>query len=501
MPQTPALAAYSAIYAFGDSLSDAGNYSIAKMAMGISQPVSPPYYQRQYGPIEASEFSNGPTWVQNLSVGLGLGVVAPSLAGGTDYAYGGAQTGLTPQNNNDPSSQGISLQAQYGQFKAAVPSPAADGLYTLLIGTNDLFAILGNPGLTLQQQQADVSAAVANEVAFVRQLIDNGAKTLLVLDVPDLGKAPDVTLGRSDRSNTPSAALTAEASRITAAYNTALSSQLAAISGTARIQLVGASSLLDNAVANPAAYGLTNVTAPVWSGDTLNASSGTLAATEAADQDRYLFWDTVHPTETWHQAVADLAEQQLIGTPVLGVADTTTGRLLAAQGQPYTGPVVGLQQHYINITRDSLNITALTPNWLIHGGSGQDAIAVSSGTNVLDGGTGSNFLTGGSGTDTFFVDERDAKATTWSTVMAFHAAEDVTLWGVGQNEFRFDWRDGAGATGATGLTLTAQAAGKPDVLLTLAGFTQSDLASGRLAMSFGTDAASGSAYTNIRATA
>ena len=185
---------------------------------------------------------------------------------------------------------------------------------------------------------------------------------------------------------------------------------------------------------------------------------------------------------------------------MLGAVDTTTGQALAAQGQPYAGPVGALQQQYINITQDSLNVTALTPNWFIHSGAGQDAIAVSSGANVLDGGAGSNFLTGGSGTDTFFVDERGATATTWSTVVNLNAADAVTLWGVGQ-DFRLGWSDGAGATGATGLTLTAQAAGKPDVLLTLAGLTQSDLASGRLAVSFGTDAGSGSAYTNIRATA
>ena len=75
-------------------------------------------------------------------------------------------------------------------------------------------------------------------------------------------------------------------------------------------------------------------------------------------------------------------------------------------GNRTAGPVSGIQYDYINITSDSLNISASTPNWFIHSGSGNDAIAASSGINVLDGGTGSNFLTGGSGTDTFFVDDR-----------------------------------------------------------------------------------------------
>jgi Ca2+-binding RTX toxin-like protein len=66
-----------------------------------------------------------------------------------------------------------------------------------------------------------------------------------------------------------------------------------------------------------------------------------------------------------------------------------------------TGPVSGLQEQYNNFTPDTLNISVSTPNWFLHSGSGNDALAVSSGTNVLGGGTCSNFLTGGSGTDTF----------------------------------------------------------------------------------------------------
>ena len=81
------------------------------------------------------------------------------------------------------------------------------------------------------------------------------------------------------------------------------------------MHVIDAYQLIDNAVANPAAYGLTNVTSPVWSGNFTSSSSGTLAATSAAAQDQYLFWDHLHPTETGHQAIAEVAEEQLSGTP------------------------------------------------------------------------------------------------------------------------------------------------------------------------------------------
>ena len=227
MPQSSPLPAYSALYAFGDSLSDAGNLSLFTALTGTPQPVSPPYYKQQYGSVSGSVFSNGPIWVQNLSIGLGLGTLAPSLAGGTDFAYGGAETGSTPQNASDPTIQAISLSAQLGQFNAKVSAPSANALYTLSIGANDLLGILATPGLTAQQQTADVNAAVANEVAFVQQLVGGGAKTLLVSNVPDLGKTPDVTSGQAQSGTGPSAALDAEATQLATAFNAAVSSQLA----------------------------------------------------------------------------------------------------------------------------------------------------------------------------------------------------------------------------------------------------------------------------------
>ena len=340
----------------------------------------------------------------------------------------------------------MSLPAQLSEFQTRVPKPSANALYTLSVGSNDIDDILSVSGLTAQQQTTDINDAVANEIAFVNHLIGDGAKNLLVLDVPDLGKIPEITQGLDNGSNTPSAAYDTLASQLASQYNTALNSQLAAITG-ATVHVVNTYALLDDAVANPAAYGLTNVTTPVWNGNFTSAGSGTLAATTPATQNQYLFWDTYHPTEAGQQGIADLAEQQLSGLPVLAVADTTTGQPVAAQGTPYTGPVGSLQQQYINITTDNLNITATTPNWFIHSGSGEDAIAVSSGSNVLDGGTGSNFLTGGSGTDTFFVDDRGATTSIWSTVSNFHAGDAVTLWGISPSDFDLSWVDGQGATG------------------------------------------------------
>jgi hypothetical protein len=124
-------------------------------------------------------------------------------------------------------------------------------------------------------------------------------------------------------------------------------------------------------------------------------------------------------------------------------------------------------------------------------------------TVVLDGGTGSNFLTGGIGDDTFFVDDRGAAAPIWSTVNNFHPGDAATIWGVTPSDFDLSWVNGQGATGYTGLTLHATAAGVPTASLTLAGFTRAALYDGEITVSFGSTAAtnglSGSTYMYVHA--
>jgi phospholipase/lecithinase/hemolysin len=81
--------AYTDMFAFGESLSDAGNATIANYAAtGKIVPVPPPY--------SLGRFSNGPTWVEDLYQNyLHFGMLTPSLVGGRNYAVAGAQTGPT----------------------------------------------------------------------------------------------------------------------------------------------------------------------------------------------------------------------------------------------------------------------------------------------------------------------------------------------------------------------------------------------------------------------
>ncbi len=176
--------AYTAMYSFGDSLSDVGNVYIASGVFGTPVPLSPPYYP--------GRFSNGPNWLDDLSAKLGLGVVSPSLADGDDFAFGGAQTGPTSVNTGLPTD----LVGQVAQFALQVPSPASNALYTLDIGANDIGnaieAYAQDPSFDLT---GFLAQAVGNTVGAIGALYADGARDLLYYEAPDLSVVPAFEAG------------------------------------------------------------------------------------------------------------------------------------------------------------------------------------------------------------------------------------------------------------------------------------------------------------------
>ena len=132
-------------------------------------------------------------------------------------------------------------------------------------------------------------------------------------------------------------------------------------------------------------------------------------------------------------AQVDAASMKSNGTPYgISYTDATTNGLGYTNGDVYTGPVAGLQHQYIWGSTDQVAISATAGNVFIKGGTSDDALAVSKGSNVLDGGAGSNFLVGGTGADggadVFFVDGRGG-AVTWSTIVNFHPGDRATIFG------------------------------------------------------------------------
>jgi len=318
----PALAApFSADYVFGDSLSDRGNLADA---LGHKFP-SPPFFH--------DSFTNGPTAVQVMAQRLGL-TEDPSLfptafqdvhglgyPSGTNYAVAGATAG-TSIPTGTARSQGIpgaNLGAQIGAFlstvSGAVPGSA---LVTVFIGGNDVRTAAH------QGNTAYLTDGISAEIAGIAQLIAAGAKSLLVVNLPDVGVIPEFT------TFSP-AGQAAAATAGSIAYNAGIANgvaTLAAANSSADIKLFDLFTYNNSLVANAASLGITNTTQACYlsyDGVTntpatflnINPACGPIdpATGQAANIGQFQYWDAIHPTAKFQQAIGDALFQFEVPEP------------------------------------------------------------------------------------------------------------------------------------------------------------------------------------------
>ena len=255
---------FSQIVVFGDSLSDNGNLFASH---GI--PPSPPYFE--------GRFSNGPVWVEHLSDCLGL---EPDNV--RNLATGGATTGTS--NTTVPDGPG--LLTQIAAFAGSESSADPKTLYVVWAGANDLLADVTDPEITIR-------AAVTNIATAVAGLAELGAQTILVANLPDLGRVPFVLAG-GDPDSIGGATL------LSVAFNNALASTLDDLESALEIDFVRLDvfSVLAEIVADPKAFGFANVADRCLSAD--------LTAT-CDSPNQYLFWDSVHPSAAAHAVLAEIA--------------------------------------------------------------------------------------------------------------------------------------------------------------------------------------------------
>ena len=332
------------VVVFGDSLSDDGNLSLALQLPQIVRFTTNP----------------GQTGVEDVAGYFGI-PIAPALAGGTDFAFGGA--GIL---NNSPGTPSIvpTLPTQLGMYLQATGNKAdPDTLYAVWGGANDVFyaATSGAAAATAQQliQQtiaAQVQQAVANnvipndptaiaaftaqitpvvtqqvvaevtagagvsslmdqaqiqaylqqaattELGMIKQLGDAGARYVMVSNLPNIGLTP------SGIAQGPIAA--AQLTGLSITYNSALNAGLA--STGVNIIPVNTFAMLNEFVADPSRYGFTNVTQPACTGSSFGClpigTPGAQSTYQPGTQNTYLFADGVHPTTATHAMLAQYAE-------------------------------------------------------------------------------------------------------------------------------------------------------------------------------------------------
>ncbi|ODH00801.1 GDSL family lipase [Nostoc sp. KVJ20] len=274
---------YDNIYVFGDSFSDSGNVFNATNEI---IPPSPTYYN--------GRFSNGPNWVDYLASDLGL-----TLNLKNNFAFGGATTG----NENIGLATLPGLQQQINNFVAAETADP-NALYIIWAGTNDYLSYFFD-------REPNPSNTVANLSTALTSLVADGARDIMVVNLPDLGKSPFANF-TSQRSNLFSTLSSDHNSRL----NTELEVLSQQLSPNINIIELNLNSLFNRIVTAPEKFGFTNVTNSCISKDLSVVPIDVPTQQVFCNPEEFLFWDEVHPTTSAHQIIGELAFSALKPVPV-----------------------------------------------------------------------------------------------------------------------------------------------------------------------------------------
>ncbi|MGQ5524663.1 SGNH/GDSL hydrolase family protein [Chitinimonas sp. PSY-7] len=257
------------IVAFGDSLSDTQN------VYNASQWLLPNRNSWFLG-----RFSNGYTWVEYLAEELKLPLY--------NWAVGGAGTDTEKVVISGVTDQ-VKSWKEYMQ-KAQGYRPE-NTLFTVLIGGNDFV-----------NYDRSVEHVITNQTKALQNLIDAGARHILLLKLPDVSRAPIFKY----KGNT--AVVTQKVEEYNRQLVQLASDLNAQNGGSLDIQLFDSYSLFNDLLNNPSRYGMTDTTTPCLN---INGSSqanylgnpGPRA--ECRNPDAYVFWDVLHPTTRIHQLLSE----------------------------------------------------------------------------------------------------------------------------------------------------------------------------------------------------
>jgi outer membrane lipase/esterase len=273
---------FSQMISFGDSLSDTGNVYLATgchvgaptcAAGAVDVAPSQSYWN--------GRFQDGPAWNEAMASQLGIAAPTPSLAQGTNFAFGGARTAV---DGSVPS-----VQTQVNQYLGATGGVAdPNAIFTLFAGGNDIKGVAAGDFGPLEAFQA--SAVIPS---MVNQLIAAGAKSILVANVPNVGLAPIIALGGSDP---------AQATGLTAGFNAGFE----AVGGLPEVVLVDTfttSNLIAADIANGGpVYGFTNANDSCAMHNEYGVNPD-----PSGSCDSYLFYDLLHPTAAANAVIAGAA--------------------------------------------------------------------------------------------------------------------------------------------------------------------------------------------------
>jgi outer membrane lipase/esterase len=336
---------FTAVVSFGDSLSDVGTYLWATSATGNGQP---PYIGGKF----TTNSATSKVWVENVATTLNISMTAAQVGFGaasqpcpaanascTAYGQGGSRV-------TDPNGIGhaggaltVPVRTQIANHLARFTSFTANDLIFVYAGNNDVFtqfstfatkattiktqAAMGTitqeqANLALFAAQTDAQAAIkqaAQELTgYIRnEILAKGGRYVAVMNLPDSAQTPF------------GATLPADAKPVLTGLVDTFNLWLRDGLTQQPVLWIDANASTSAVIANPTAFGITNITLPacdaaristitggaVTDGSSLfcNATTGApyngLRTAPAADVNTWLFADGVHPTVGGHKLFSD----------------------------------------------------------------------------------------------------------------------------------------------------------------------------------------------------
>lgn len=292
--------AVNKIVALGDSLSDTGNLYIY---MNKQLPLSPPYYK--------GRFSSGPVWIEHLAEHFYPGNADKHLL---VYAFGGSGIDLDEDEEDDVDDGAmLTLKSQVDSYLLAHHDKAdSDSLFTVWMGSNNY---LGVP----EDEEEVTRLVVAGIEKELVRLADHGAKHIMVVNLPDLGRIPMARELESEK----------EMSSLTNKHNQKLFDRVQALKAQyPDVQWFhyNMNATFNEALTNSVEYGFEDVTNTCYesleylpTAQPVLSMASRIKPTMRIEGDlceKYLFFDPVHPTGKAHEYLAQEAALILEGSNV-----------------------------------------------------------------------------------------------------------------------------------------------------------------------------------------
>ncbi|KAI3464805.1 hypothetical protein Pfo_021468 [Paulownia fortunei] len=321
-----------AVFAFGDSIVDQGNNNVIKTLINCN---FPPYGKDFQGGTPTGRFSNGKTPPDLIAEGLGIKDIIPAysepnlkaqdLPTGVSFASGGC--GYDPQTSKLVSV--IPLSDQLEQFKEYIRklkgavgeegtnNILSNGLYLVVAGSDDLANTYFTIGIRRMQYNVSSYAdlLVASASSFIQELYKLGARRFAVFGIPPIGCLPFQRTLAGGSLRVCAENYNQAAQLVNAKLSPELDSLNQSRLPQSRVVYIDIYNPLLDLIQHPQNYGFqVNDRGCCGTGNIEVTMLCNKYTATCADDSKYIFWDSYHPTEKAYRVLVDHIIQNYINS-------------------------------------------------------------------------------------------------------------------------------------------------------------------------------------------